>query len=197
MKIFRNLASLVLLTFFTISCSAMGGINTKYKEKHVTTGLFGGNAQKMADSVQAIRVGIGTMTMKEVSNAGFDFNAENVECKQGAAAMPLIVGNVQNVVDLSTAEKIDAYAKTLSAYQTCLFPEYRIKSQKPRFYLSESKEKTKGQETAYLIVFKNGILFDAREITRKKKNESESEKSWGGNAIETLIGLGASGMKFK
>ncbi len=194
---FKILASFAVITLLTSGCGAINKINTKTKERQITTGLFSGNMQQMSDAVKAINVtGIGKMTKADVTRAGFDFDKDNVECLRGADAMPHIVGKVQNIVDLSTQEKIDAYANTLNVYEACLFHELKTKKKEPRVYWSSAQAKTKGMEKVFIISFKNGLLFNAKESVSKPIDESETNKSWGGNAIEGLIGMGMTGKKF-
>jgi hypothetical protein len=200
MRILKFFGIVTIMTLIG-GCGAInrgvGSINTKIKEKEITTGLFNKNIGKMSDAVKAINtVGIGKMTKSDVARSGFEFNAQNVECLRGAVALPYIVGNVQNNIDLSTSEKIDAYAKTVDAYEACIFREHRTQSKSPRFYLSKGKTQTKGDETVFIITFKDGILYRARESVRKPINESQTEQQWGGNTIETLIGIGTSVRKF-
>lgn len=190
-KMNHNVALIGILSIFLAGCSI--GLNTKTKEVSVSTGLFGGNVQKMTESINYLQEKeVGKMTKADVQKLGFNFKAKNVECLRGPDAMPLIVGDVKNNADLSSVEKIEASAKAADAFEACKFPEFKIKSKKDRWFWSTNKGKTEGQERAFVIVFKNGILFSAKETHNKYRNEIESEKSFGGNILETLIGTGIS-----
>lgn len=172
------------------------GLNTKTKEVSVSTGLFGGNVQKMAEAINYLQEKeVGKITKADVQKLGFNFKAKNIECLQGPDAMPLIVGDVKNNADLSSVEKIEASAKAADAFEACKLPEFKVKSKKDRWFWSTNKGKTEGVERAFVIVFKNGVLFSAKETKNKYRNESEAEKSFGGNILETIINTGMSAGK--
>lgn len=181
------------LSFIISGCSM--GLNTKTKEMEISTGIFGGDIQKMRQSVVNLQSGRGIMTKEDVRKAGWNFNAKNVKCFRGPSAMPLIVGDVKNNADLSTVEKIEANAKAADAFEACGFPEFKVKSKKDRWFFSKNKGKTKGPEITFVISFKNGVLLSAREDTARYRDEPEIEKSFGGNVLETLMGIGMSAGK--
>ena len=70
-----------------------------------------------------------------------------------------------------------------------------MKSKKDRWFFSKNKGKTKGPEITFVISFKNGVLLSAREDTARYRDEPEIEKSFGGNVLETLMGIGMSAGK--
>ena len=186
-----------ILVIFLLLTGCSIGLNTKTKEVRVSTGVFGGDIDKMRQSIADLQYGIGRMQKDDVRKTGWDFSRNNVDCRRGPEAMPLIVGVTQNTVDLSTAEKIESYAKAVNEYEACKFIELKIKSEKDRWFWSKNKGKTKGPENSFVIVFKNGILFSAKETNTKHRNETEVEKSFGGNVLETIINTGISaGRKF-
>ena len=185
-----------MISFLLTGCSI--GLNTKTKEVKVSTGVFGGDINKMRQSIANLQQSIGTIYKEDVRKHGWDFSRDNVDCRRGPEAMPLIVGDIKNTVNLSTAEKIETYAKAVDEYEACKFPESKVKSEKDRWFWSKNKGKTRGSEIAFVIVLKNGILFSAKETNTKYRNETEVEKSFGGNILETIIGAGISaGGKFR
>lgn len=176
------------LLFF--GCS-IANINKVKKETAVSTKLFEGNLQKMDTAFKKLKPG---MTKEEIYKAGFDFRAVNVECISGAKAMPFITGDTKNNVDLSSEEKIDAYYQTISAYAVCLFPEQKLKSEKPRIFFSSRKEKTKGPDWLFMMVFKKNVLMDRQIITQSYRNKVEKESAFGGNVLDRAIGASLTGI---
>jgi len=176
-------------------CSAISNLNTIRKDKIITTGIFGGNIKKITDAIEWVRNGIGIMTKPEVAQTGFDFNNDNVHCLKGAPAMQYFTGVVNNTIDLSTEEKIDAYAKTVSVREACIFKEHKIQSNKPRLWWSSGKEKTTGPEVTFIILFKNNILFDAFIASKQHRNELEIDKTIGGNVLDNVVGAAISGAR--
>ena len=173
------------------------GLNTKTKKIEVSTGLFGGDVQKMRESIKYLETRAGTMIKDEVSKMGWDHSKKNVECFRGPSAMPLVIGDVKNNADLSSEEKIADNAKAANAFEACKFPEFKVKSEKDRWFWSKNKGKTSGPEIVFVIVYKNGVLFSAREDRGRYRDEPEEERSFGGNILETIIGAGMSfGRKF-
>ena len=183
-----------------ISILLLGGcatINIKTKEVHISTGIFGGDISKMRQSIEYLNTQRGKMTKEDVRKFGWDCYRDNVQRSNGPSAMSLVVGDVKNNADLSSEEKIEASANAANAFEACKFPEFKVKSEKDRWFWSKSKGQTKGQEIAFVIIFKNGMLFAAREDTARLRDEPEVEKSFGGNILEALIGIGMSaGKKF-
>ncbi len=140
-------------TFLVVGFVFVGGcstINTKTKEIRVSTGIFGGDIQKMKQSLRDLQPAAGIATKEEVRKAGWNFNAENVQCFRGPSAIQLIVGDVKNTADLSSAEKIEANAKAADAFEACKFPEFKVKSKKDRWFFSKNKGETKGQEIVFV-----------------------------------------------
>lgn len=168
------------------------GINTVRKEKIVLTGIYGDDKAKIEENLKQLRPG---MTKEEVVRVGFNLQAKNVQCVRGAAAMPYIVGDVKNTVDLSDETKIDAYAKTVSAYEACLVPHQKIVTEKSKWYFADDGGKTKGSDELYLIAFKNNKLYDAYPLSKKVRDEIDRESSWGGNVIDGVIGGAISATK--
>ena len=186
-----------LLAVILVFIGGCATINIKTKEVDVSTGVFGGNIAKMRESIKYLQTQKGKMTKEEVREAGWDCYRKNVQRFSGPSAMPLVVGDVKNTADLSSEEKIEASANAANAFEACKFPELKVKSKKDRWFLSKNKGETRGSEMAFVIIFKNGALFNAREDTARLRDEPEVEKSFGGNVLETLFGIGISaGKKF-
>jgi len=186
---------IALLGLVLLAVSGCAIINTAIKEKRVTTGIFNDDLKVIRQKFAELKVG---MTKEEVRNAGFSFENKNVQCLQGSQAMPYVIGDAKNNLDLSTPEKFESYAKMIASYEGCVFPHQDLRTEKARWFLSNDDGKTEGLELLFVVVFKDGRLFRNPEISGREREEVEREKSFGGNVLENLLGTAASmGRRFR
>lgn len=186
-----------LASFLAVMAILLGGcgINTSMREKITTTGIFKDNVSAIKKALGELRVG---MTKTEVGKAGFDLESKNVQCLQGSQAMPFVLGDVKNTLDLSTPEKLENYAKMIASYEACLFPHIVQRTEKTRWFFSDDGGKTKGTELVFVVIFKDQKLFKTEISQERRKDEIDREKSFGGNVLENLLGAAVSaGRRFR
>ena len=71
-----------ILVIFLLLTGCSIGLNTKTKEVRVSTGVFGGNIDKMRQSIADLQYGIGRMQKDDVRKTGWDFSRNNVDCRR-------------------------------------------------------------------------------------------------------------------
>lgn len=184
-----------LLGLAVLALSGCAMINTSVKEKKIMTGIFDDDLKVIRQKLAELRVG---MSKEEVRKVGFSFENKNVQCLQGSQAMPYVIGDVKNNIDLSSPDKFESYARMIAGYEGCVFPYQDVKTQRARWFLSDDGGTTGGSELLFVVVFKDGRLFKNPEITGRERQEFEREKSFGGNVLENLLGTAVSvGRKFR
>jgi hypothetical protein len=169
----------------TVTGCSLNKIN---KNVNVLPGLFGNNLKTLDTEFQKLEVGI---SKEEVGKRGFDLSKSNIECYKGPEAMKYILGTERNDPGVSTATEIQEYAEAIRPYESCLIFYKKVRAVKDRFYFSKRNSKSNGVDFVYIISFKNEKVFDFRKI-QISKNEKSSEKSFGGNILDSIISNGVS-----